>query len=186
MKRLIDDEKLKKGNEFYDRIHQVEVDHFHYWQENILWNWEFWLSAVLSVLPWVIWFIFRKRGSEARLLLAGCFVLIIACWLDFMGVISGLWYYSGKVMPTIPSFFPWDFSLLPVIMMLWLQYKPNLHPLLKAFIFSAFSAFIGEPFFEWVGMYCTEKWSSFYSFIIYMVIYLLAHWISRTKAFDSL
>ncbi|SEN86152.1 hypothetical protein SAMN05192533_12349 [Mesobacillus persicus] len=186
MKQLLDQEKIRESKEFFDRIHQVEVDYLKYWQEHTVWHWDFWLSWLLAILPWVIWFLVRKRGSEGRLLLAGSFGLIIASWLDFLGLVFGSWHYTGRALPTIPTYIPWDFSLVPVTLMLWLQYKPNLNPLLKAVIYSALTSFIGEPLFEWLGFYSPIKWSVFYSFPIYIVIYLIAYRISRAKTFEPL
>jgi hypothetical protein len=186
MKKLINEEKIKETEGFFDEIHQIEMDYLQYWQENTLGHWDFWFSLCLTIVPWIIWFVFRKRGSEARLLLAGSFVIIISTWLDFLGVVFGLWHYSGKVFPTIPTYLPWDFCLLPVTLMLWLQINPHWHPFLKAVIYSALTSFVGEPFFEWIGLYTSEHWSSFYSFPIYIVIYLIAYRISRADTFDDL
>ena len=183
---LIGEEELKKSDEFFEQIHKIEIDYLSYWKESTLWHWEFWLSVSLSILPWVVWFLVRKRGSEARLLLAGSFGLIIASWLDFLGLVFGTWHYSGRVLPTIPTFIPWDFTLIPVTIMLWLQFKPTLNPFLKAIIYSALTSFIGEPLFEWIGLYTTVNWSVFYSFPIYIVIYLISYRISKAKTFDAL
>ncbi|GAA0339764.1 hypothetical protein GCM10008967_32660 [Bacillus carboniphilus] len=186
MNRLIDEKKIKQTDKFFDRIHDIQMEYLDYWKESTLWHWDFWLSLILVILPWVIWFIFRKRGSEGRLLLAGFVSLIIASWLDFIGVVFGLWHYSGKVVPTIPTFFPWDFSLIPVTMMLWLQFRPTANPLLKGMVYAAITSFIGEPLFEWIGLYTPERWSSFYSFPIYTFIYLIAYWFTRMKSFEKL
>lgn len=186
MKSLISKEEIGKSEEFFQRIHQVEVDYFTYWKEHTLLHWEFWLSVALSIIPWLVWLLIRKRGSESRLLLAGGFTLCIASWFDFLGLVFGSWHYSGRALPTIPSFFPWDFSLIPVTMMLWLQFKPTLNPFIKAVIYSVLTSFIGEPLFEWIGLYTRVKWNVFYSFPIWIVIYLIAYRISKTKAFDPL
>ncbi|WP_088087640.1 CBO0543 family protein [Bacillus sp. OV166] len=120
------------------------------------------------------------------MLLAGGFTLCIASWFDFLGLVFGSWHYSGRVLPTIPSFFPWDFSLIPVTIMLWLQFKPTINPFIKAVIYSVLTSFIGEPLFEWIGLYTMLKWNVFYSFLIWIVIYLIAYRISKVKAFDPL
>ncbi|WP_423798063.1 hypothetical protein [Neobacillus sp. SAB-20_R2A] len=101
MPRLISKDEINNSEEFYERIHQVQVDYFYYWKEHTLWHKEFWLSLALAIIPWLIWFLIRKRGSEARLLLAGAFGIIVASWLDFLGIIFGLWHYSGRLLPTI-------------------------------------------------------------------------------------
>jgi hypothetical protein len=186
MKSLIDEKEINESKKFFDRIHQVELDYVKYWTENTLWHWEFWVSWCLTIMPWVVWCLLRKRGSEARLLLAGSFGLIIASWLDFLGLLFGTWHYSGRALPTIPTFFPWDFSLIPVTIMLWLQYKPTLNPFIKAIIYSAMTSFIGEPLFEWIGFYTPIRWSVFYSFPIYFFVYLISYRISKAKTFDTL
>ncbi|WP_066307235.1 CBO0543 family protein [Bacillus sp. FJAT-29814] len=186
MTPLISNEEIKNSDEFFQRIHQVQVDYLSYWKVNTLWHWEFWLSVALSTIPWVIWILLRKRGSEARLLLAGGFGLIVSAWFDFLGLVLGFWHYAGRVLPTIPTFLPWDFTLIPVTIMLWLQFKPALNPFFKAVIYSALTSFIGEPLFEWIGFYTTVKWSVFYSFPIYVIIYLIAYRISRAKSLDPL
>lgn len=186
MKSLISEHEIMKTDEFFNRIHQAEIDYYHYWKEVTFGDWEFYLSIALSVIPWLLWIILRKRGSEARLLLVGGFVLVLASFLDFIGVVFGVWHYTGKALPIIPTYIPWDFCLIPVTTMLWVQFKPRLNPILKAIIYGLLAAFIGEPFFEWIGLYSPEKWNSLYSFIMYIVIYLLAYRISLAKTFDKL
>ncbi|PLR95134.1 CBO0543 family protein [Bacillus sp. T33-2] len=179
-------QRMDEAGRFFEKIRQAEIDYANYWYENTLWEWDFWLSVSISLGSWIIWFIFRKRGSEGRLLLAGMFVLFIAYVLDFIGVIMGFWIYTGKVIPIIPADIPWDASLIPVTVMLWLQYKPGWNPMLKAVIYSALTSFVGEPLFEWLGLYYSKNWIPFYSFPIYIMIYLLAHRISRSKSFDPI
>ncbi|MDQ6600994.1 hypothetical protein [Bacillus salipaludis] len=100
MTPLIRKEKIISSDKFFQRINQVEVEYVNYWKEHTLWNWEFWVSVALSIIPWLVWIILRKRGSEARLLLAGIFGLSVASWLDFLGLVFGLWHYSGRLLPT--------------------------------------------------------------------------------------
>lgn len=72
---------------------------------------------------------------------------------------------------------------MPVTVMLFLQFKTAVNPWIKALVFGAMAAFVGEPIFEWLGFYSPEKWSSFYSFPIYGATYLMADRISRAKTF---
>ncbi len=75
---------------------------------------------------------------------------------------------------------------MPVTVMFLLQIKPNINPLIKAAIFGIISAFVAEPFFTWVGMYHAEHWKVIYSFPIYVVIYLIAHFISARKDYKEI
>ena len=70
--------------------------------------------------------------------------------------------------------------------MLCLQIKPTLNPFIKAVIYSVLTSFIGEPIFVWIGLYTTVKWNVFYSFLIWIILYLIAYRISKVKAFDPL
>ena len=64
--------------------------------------------------------------------------------MDFVGTMYGLWYYTGKPVPTMPAYLPWDFSLIPVMVMFFILYKPTSSPFIKAFIFASVSSFIAE------------------------------------------
>jgi hypothetical protein len=186
MKTLQNPEKIKHIGEFYTKLKETHYEYLDFWLHNTLFHWDFFLSLFLSIVPWVLWVTFKKNESTYRLLFAGFFVLIISSWLDFCGTMYGLWYYTGKMIPLMPSYSPWDFSILPVSIMFFIQYKPKLSPVLKALIFAFVSSFIGEPFFQWVGLYVITKWNVFYSFPIYFVIYLFAHKLSRVYKFAQL
>lgn len=134
----------------------------------------------------MLWFKFKKDESTHRLLFVGFLVIIISSWMDFVGTMYGLWFYTGKPIPTMPSYVPWDYSLLPVMVMLLLQYKPASSPFLKALIFAGVSSFIGEPLFQWIGIYVMTNWKIYYSFPIYFFIYLLSHKVSRVNMFEKL
>jgi uncharacterized membrane protein len=56
--------------------------------------------------------------------------------------------------------------------LLWLliQYKPEVKAYWKGLIFAGVSAFIGEPFFTWLGFYIAKNWNTLYSFPIYFFI----------------
>ena len=183
---IVNTDKIEQSRKLYEEIHQTHTKYRAFWKETTLWHWEFWLSLFLTVFPWIVWWFYRKRGSEGRLLLVGFFVLLVASWFDFLGVAFGAWFYTGKALPAMPTFFPWDFSLLPVSLMLWLQFQPHWNAFVKAVIYALFIAFVGEPFFEWLGFYTPLKWSAYYSFPIYIVIFLVSHRFSKMMSFDTL
>ncbi|MFD0824321.1 CBO0543 family protein [Neobacillus sp. M.A.Huq-85] len=149
-------------------------------------HWDWWLSLTLVIVPWIIWLIVTNKKTYARFMLSFFFILIISSWLDFFGVSLGLWYYSGKVIPTLPSYITWDFSLIPVTMTILMQIKPHISPLKKAIVYSTIVSFIGEPFFERLGFYTMENWEYIYSFPIYIIIYLCGDWVSKRNSFATL
>ena len=153
-----------------------------YWVNHTLFTWQWWVGILLTIVPWVLWIIIRNKDSSNRLLFVGFFVMIFTSYLDFIGVEYGLWYYEYKVLPTIPAYIPWDFSLFPVAIMLLLQYKPNFSPYIKSILFGASSAFIGEPFFASIKLYSPINWRYLYSFPnLYSTIFIMPLSVKKKK-----
>ncbi|MGG3575431.1 CBO0543 family protein [Bacillus gobiensis] len=86
----------------------------------------------------------------------------------------------------MPSFTPWDLSLLPVIFLVLVQIKPNISPILKAIFYSVLSSFIGEPFFEWLGFYKSINWTFLFSLPIHFLIFLIGYSLVTSKSFEEL
>lgn len=176
----------KEANEFYNQIAAIHSEKAKFWVENVLFTWQWWLGAGLTVVPWILWFFYRKKESTYRLLAAGLFAMVISSWLDFLGVALNLWHYNYDVLPFLPSYLPWDFTLIPVIIMTLIQFKPHINPFIKAIVFAGLSSFVGEPFFKWIGTYDPEQWKYIYSFPILIIIYLIAHFICSRNQFDKI
>lgn len=154
------------------------------WKEDVFLDWRWWLSLAILILPWVVWFVLRKKESTDRLLYAGLFVYFITTVLDSIGVPFGLWVYIVTPLPYIHSFYlPWDLSCFPVFTMLLIQYKPNVSPYIKAIIFAVASAFIAEPFFAWIKIYNPVNWKYIYGIPLYFAIYLMANFVSKRNQF---
>lgn len=100
------------------------------------------------------------------------FVFTPSSWLDFLGVQYGKWYYTGKVLPSIPSYVPWDWVILPVLVMTLIQFKPQISPILKVIIYAGVSTFIGEPLFLWVR-FLRHKGLAYPLFLLYIFHHLL-------------
>jgi len=179
-------EYIKGMEKAYNLISQANDVMISLWLKHTLFDWHWWFGLFLTVLPWVIWIIFRRKESSDRLLYVGFFVMVISSWLDVIGILFGLWDYYDNVVPFSPAFIPWDFSLLPVAVMFFLQIKPKVNPLLKAAVFSAISSFVIEPFFVMTGIYNPKHWKHIYSFPIIIVIYLISDYISKRSHFEKL
>ncbi|WP_170972075.1 CBO0543 family protein [Bacillus yapensis] len=183
---LENDKKIKIVGDIYEKVHHANNEYLDYWIENTFLHWDFWLSLALTLLPWILFIQFRKKESTNRLLFVGLFVIIFASWLDFLGVVCGLWYYTGKVVPTIPSYMPWDFCILPVFVMFLIQYKPDMKAYWKGLFFASVGSFIGEPLFKWLGFYVAIHWNKFYSFPIYFLLFMVCHRLSKVKHFEPI
>lgn len=176
VKRLID--------ENYDQIHRLIQKKIDIWTEYVLFSGLWWIGVGLSVVPWIIWFLFRKKNSTDRILYAGFFVIVISLAFDILGDQFSLWHYRYNVLPIVPTYFPWDITLMPVTVMLFLQVKADMNPIVKAIIFGLFSGYLAEPFFHWLEVYVPTKWKFTYSVPIQIIIYLIAHYISRRNKFS--
>lgn len=154
MKKLkINEDVHKQMEEAYKLVEKANDKIFEIYVEDVLYTGQWWFGLLLSIVPWVLWLIFRDKESTWRLLTAGLFVMLISSWLDIVGVTLDLWHYHSEIVPIIPAFGPWDSTLMPVTIMFFLQVKPNFSPLLKAIIFGIIAAFLAEPFFIWLGLY---------------------------------
>lgn len=174
-------EKIDDVKQFIDPLKSSSEGYAQFWYEETFLHWDFWFSWAMTILPWMIWWRFRKRDSTFRLLLVGAYALIVSSFLDFIGVHFGLWYYAGKALPLLPTYIPWDWTLIPIFIMTLLQVKPNAHWLIKGLILGAVASFIAEPIFELLGFYKSLNWKYYYSFPIYVILYYGAHRLSKVK-----
>ncbi|WP_226035192.1 CBO0543 family protein [Aquibacillus saliphilus] len=148
------------------------------WLDSVLFTPQWWIGLCLSILPWIIWFLVSQKDSRNRLLYSGFIIIIIASFLDFLGVQFGLWLYNYEVFPWMPAYLPWDSTLVPVIVISLIEYKPHFSPLLKALIFAFLSSFVGGNIFEYFDFYKRIHWETYYSFPIYFFIFLIGYWTS--------
>lgn len=167
------------------QVVEANQHYFDIWKDHILFTWQWWVQLFFTIGPVILWFLFRKKQSTARVFFSGLFVLLIASGFDFIGNSYGLWYYPIKLVPAIPPFIPWNLMLALEVMVL-LEYKSRFSPILKAIIMSLFNTFVVEPLTVWLGFYVPVYWNILYSVPIYMAIYLIAHRISRSHTFAPL
>jgi hypothetical protein len=167
-------------------FHRAFDHRIYAWREEVLFTWEWWLGIILTIIPWVLWFIFRKKDSSDRLLYAGIFVALFSLTLDNIGVQLSFWTYLTPVTPAIPSYIPYDFALMPVSIMFLIQLFPKRSPWLVGLIFGLLTAFVGENFFWWLKIYDPVNWRHVYSFPIYMVVYYLAYKLAKGTKFNDL
>jgi hypothetical protein len=169
-------------------INQVVTANQHYfdiWKNHILFTWQWWVQLVLTIGPVIFWIVIRKIQSTARVSFSGLFVLLIASGLDLIGNSYGFWFYPFKFVPAMPPCIPWNLMFAVEVMVL-LEYKSGFSPILKSIIMSLFNTFVVEPLTVRLGFYVPVNWNSIYSVPIYIVIYLIAHRISRSHTFAPL
>jgi len=174
---------VEEVEQLYNKTHEVNNELLTLWIDHVLFMWQWWIGVSLTIIPWMLWGLFRIRESTMRLLTSRFFIMFISAWLDSLGVQLGFWYYQYAVVPFIPSSIPWNTSLLPVFVMFLIQIKSESNPYIKALIFATISAFIGEPVAVWIILYDPVNWKYLYSFPIYIVLFLISHHIYYRKLF---
>lgn len=181
------EEHIEKAiDRIYDLYHQANAGALELWKSDMVLSWHWWVGVGLFVLPWIFWAAVRKKESTHRLLLAGFVVLILSSFCDAVGTAMRLWDYNTQVIPLIPPYAPWDFTLLPVTAMLFYQFKPKWNPYLKAAVFAAIGSFVVQPVFEWVNFYEPYGWKDWYSFPLLFGIYLLGYYFVTRVRFEKL
>ncbi len=145
-----------------------------------------WVALAMLIVPWVLWAIFRKKESSARLLYSAFIVMIISTTIDGLGVDFGKWAYPVKVIPITTISYSFRYAVVPVTIMFLIQIKPSINPIIKAVLFGVFGAYIGMPIMSMLHLYKNIDWAYTYSFIILVSLYLIAHWFSRRSSFEKI
>ena len=177
-----------KENKLLDEVYNILAqDNYKLtdiWLNHIVFRWRWWLLLGLSIIPWIIWINIRNKNDTVRLLFVGLIVAMVSNTLDTIGINYDMWHYDWKIFPFISLYLPWDLTLFPVSIMLMLQYKPKINKYIKAITFSFTCAFIFEPLFSLLSLYDTVHWKYWYSFIIYIFLYLCYDYLYRSKLFQ--
>ncbi|MCT8140307.1 hypothetical protein H1D32_22975 [Anaerobacillus sp. CMMVII] len=65
-------------NQQYHAVDEANSKVAEIWLDHMVFSTGWWVSVALCILPWVIWFYFRKKDSSKRLLTGGFWVMFIA------------------------------------------------------------------------------------------------------------
>lgn len=145
------------------------------WLQSSLFTWQWWLGVAISIVPWIIWIYIRDKKNTKRLLFIALFAMIFAFVVNTIGVTFGLWFYEYEIFPAIHIYFPWDYTLIPVSIMILLQIKPNSYSLIKGLFYATFSAFVAEPIFHELKHFHPINWRYAYSFVLYFILFLICN-----------
>lgn len=183
-----DPDLLKDVDEVSDKYVKIHDEVERIWAQKMVFTWHWWLDVALAVLPWILWIIVRDKKKTHSLLYAGLFAMFMATILDMAGVSQGGWNYNTWLLPFFTEYLPWDWTVMPVGVMLYLQYWPRItgrlfrrhlgfmkSPFAAGIFFGASAAYIIEPIFVGLGVYEQSGWEHHYSLPIYFVIYMIAY-----------
>lgn len=176
-------EQIDKATQTITEANQLIVETI---MNAFLFTWQWWIALAMTIVPWIIWGIFRNRESSTRIFSAGLLVMVLSEILDTIGVSFGRWAYPVKIIPVATLNFPFRLCTLPVFVMLLLQFKPHFNPYIKAVFFGGIGAYVAMPLLTMIDLYKKIDWAYTYSFFILTSIYLLAHWFSRINTFEKI
>ncbi|WEG13339.1 hypothetical protein PU629_02950 [Pullulanibacillus sp. KACC 23026] len=174
-------EIIQKIDNVSDKLNQNVYQVNDIWVHDVVFTWRWWIGLLLTIMPWILWIFFRKKESTDRFLYIAFIIILLCVLLDVTGDQYGIWRYRFNLVPIVPTYFPWDFTLMPVTIISLMQFQPKLSPIIKAIVFSLGTSFIGEPLFQWIDVYEPIHWKYEYSVPIQFCIYLLCHWIYQKR-----
>ncbi|MFD1607384.1 CBO0543 family protein [Oceanobacillus luteolus] len=178
-------EEMEKLEILINQFQDLHEEYTGVWLDEVFLHWDWWISLIISVGTWIFWIFYRKKESTHRLLHAGIFAMLISIILCYIGSAFGLWYYTGKLTPTYPAWFPYNLSLLPVTIMFLIQTKPHIASWKKGIFYGLLTAFVGEPIFVWAGFYVMTGWEYIYSVPIYAIIFIVCDWLTKRDTFEK-
>lgn len=151
---------------------------YHYWQEHVLFSFNWWFLLTLTILPWVIWWGIVDKARMLEFMLMGTMTMVVAVNFDMLGHAFLFWTYNYKLIQTMPSLSAIDLSLLPVLYMVIYQFFSKWKTYVIAHvILSLGGSFILEPLFVWMGIYTLHGWRYIYSFPIYIMMGITFKWL---------
>ncbi|MBL0387407.1 hypothetical protein JJB07_12160 [Tumebacillus sp. ITR2] len=145
------------------------------WLQHDLFTFNWWLSLVLTIVFWLVWFKLVDRKRLLEICFYGAMVVIASVVLDIAGVNLVLWGYKSRLEPLTPALIPGDLVMMPVLYtLIYQRYGQNTRNFLVATtILSAVMSFVVEPILIRLGIYHTVTWTFFYSFPIYIILSFL-------------
>lgn len=154
---------------------QLTDKRFDEWLLDDVFHLRWWALTLLFAIDVYLWWkvVDKSRLSEIILFAAITSVMILA--LDELGEELTLWDYPTDFFPLFPPVASVDLAALPFLYALiyqifgkWKGY------IIVSIIMSAFSCFVFEPIFLWLGMYQTITWKTYYGLPLYFAIAIIA------------
>ncbi|MBM7691677.1 hypothetical protein JOC77_001084 [Peribacillus deserti] len=177
---------MNDQNEHFDKVVRMQkgvtneaVQYWHVYSD--YGNWQFWVVLLLMIVPLVLIYFVIDRKNVFKIGFFGFAVHVLFFYTDALGIRTGLWAYRYHITPYLPSL-SLDSALIPVVSMLVFQWTLKndknfyIYALITALVFGfGFKPLlVSMDFFE---MYKGVNY--FYIFLIYIVVFLLAYWLTR-------
>lgn len=160
-----------------------------YWSK----SYERWITEELFSFPWffnlvflaIIYLLWIKLVDKRRLrelLLFGSLIAVASALIDIIAVTIGLWEYKVRLFPLSPAPFPFDYTVLPIMYIVIMQYTSSWRDfLLGSLLASGLFSFVLSPVYVLLGIKEYHNFKHFYLFMICFgfttLIKLIYDWI---------
>ncbi|GMA56357.1 hypothetical protein GCM10025858_08600 [Alicyclobacillus sacchari] len=150
---------------------------YEHWVSHELFRWQWWLSVVLLLVPWLVWIRFVDTRRLFEMLVYASCIGITASILDVIGTSLALWGYRQRLVWFMyPPLLPIDLSIIPVVFTLVYQLCPTWSRFVSVVAILGILASCVEPLFTWADIYQSYDWSPLYSIPIYVLLASGAKW----------
>lgn len=157
-------------------VHQYKLD---IWKEYVLFDWHWWFAVLFSIIPITLWIKYHNKSLTVKLLLAGLTSVVLSVFLDTTFIFFGMYDYHYEFLPMASNYIPWNFFIIPVLIMFTIQFFYKFNVYLKGVILSLFVSFIGLPLLKIIGIFYMNDWHYFYSFVALYIIFVLSYQMSK-------
>ncbi|SFA87143.1 MULTISPECIES: CBO0543 family protein [unclassified Bacillus (in: firmicutes)] len=150
---------------------------YQHWISDEFLTWKWWFLLAFSILPWVLWVLFRDKKRTYEILSYGLLWASIAALCDIIGSNLILWSYPDKLFPMAPPLIPADLAVIPVSFMFVYQYTKHWKSyIICSLLVSAIFSFLIETIFIKWDMFAVHYWHHMFSFIGFSILSGIIYW----------
>lgn len=158
------------------RLQLWNVTYARYLEQEIF-SVQWWGIIVTLGIVYFIWWKVVDKTRLLEILLFGSYVAVSSAVIDIWGVTTAHWQYNIRIFPILPAPFPFDYTLVPILLMLSYQYGKHWGSYLGwSALASGLFSFGISPLFQATGIKSFYEWSFFYFFILMMGLAMLARY----------
>lgn len=162
----------------------------HWVSEEVL-SFAWFFNIAFLLVFYVVWIKLVDKRRLRDLLLFGSLIAVVATFLDIVAVTIGLWEYKVRLFPLGTAPFPFDFTIIPILYMLVLQYTSTWRSYLTgSLLASSLIAFAIIPVYVLLGKEQYHNFNYFYMFILIFVVTTIIkaiyNWIANIEHKNAL
>lgn len=131
-----------------------------------LFSYQWWGIVALLIIFYILWWKLVDKTRLIEILLFGSFVTVMSTLFDLWGISAARWQYNIGLLPFQLAPFPFDYSVVPILLMISYQYSSSwLTYIINSSLSSAFISFVVGPLFRYFGIMSYFDWNFIYFFL---------------------